>query len=414
MTDFTPLYSPLAARGFAPQPPLAEQPMRYNFGQGLAALETFPMSAFKDIMNRVVDQYGPPLFEYFDPRNSGADDMAYGDLGLRRELLRMLEKRDGRKLSPDEIAVTSGSVHALALAVMAYLGPGDGAVVEETTFRCPLHAMRCAGSEVASVPVDDDGLVIEAVERQFEQFRAKGIRPKMIYTIPTFNLPTGACLSLPRRRALIELAKKWDVVILEDNVYGHLRYDGDTLPTLLAMDNNGDDSGRVIQTESFSKTIAPGLRVGWVAGSRAALAPIISLRTSQDFGISQFLARVMTLFLAEGRFEPHVAAANAVYKRKRDIAVAAMEEHCGRWVRFKRPLGSFYLWIELKPELDWEGVRVNAVKEGVFCRPGESFTTGGSHKHYLRLAFSHSSEDEIRGGIEILGRVMAAHARQSA
>src|SRR5262249_31748154 len=154
---------------------------------------------------------------------------------------------------------------------------------------------------------DDDGMDVDEVERRLEELRARGLRPKLIYTIATFQLPTGTCLSLARRRRLIELARRWQVVVLEDNGYGELRFEGTRLPTLLEL----DDTGLVIQSDSFSKTVVPGIRLGWLAGSPEAIAGVAAVR--QDLGVSQWMSRIMAEYLAEGKLDPHIAAANRVY-----------------------------------------------------------------------------------------------------
>lgn len=302
--------------------------------------------------------------------------------------------------------LTSGSVQGIALAINAFLGPGDAAIVEAATFPYALRYISGTGAQIFTVPVDDDGMDVDGVEERLEEIEAAGLRPKLIYTIATFQLPTGTVLSLPRRKRLLELAQDWNVLILEDNVYGEIRHTGETVPSMLSM----DDSGVVIHTDSFSKTIVPALRLGWTIGSPEVLSALAAVR--QDLGVSQSLSRVMAQYLAEGLFEPHLEAANQIYRRKRDIAVQALREHCGEALRFRVPDGGFYLWLEEAPDIDGEVVQKLTQESGVYCRPGELFMGSEDGKQFMRMAFSHINDDEIRRGIAVLGEAVA-QARRS-
>jgi 2-aminoadipate transaminase len=189
--------------------------------------------------------------------------------------------------------------------------------------------------------------------------------------------------------------------VLEDNVYGELRFEGERLPTLLEL----DDSGLVIQSDSFSKTVVPGVRLGWLAGVPEAIAGAAAVR--QDLGASQWLSRIMAEYLAEGKLDPHIEAANRVYKAKRDAAVAALRRHCGDLLRFRIPQGGFYLWLELAEGIDVERVRELAALGGVYCRPGEMFTGDASGRRFLRMSYSQIEIGEIERGVAVLGKALA-------
>ncbi|MFM7272954.1 MAG: aminotransferase class I/II-fold pyridoxal phosphate-dependent enzyme, partial [Gammaproteobacteria bacterium] len=237
------------------------------------------------------------------------------------------------------------------------------------------------------------------------ELAAEGRRVKLVYTIATFQLPTGAELPLARRRRLLALAEAHDFLVLEDNVYGELRFAGEPIPSLLSLDT----AGRVMQCNAFSKTVAPGLRLGWMAGTPAAVGALAGVR--QDLGVSQWLSRLMAEFLAEGLFEPHLARACAAYGAKCAAAVESVRAHCGDYVRFHEPRGSFYLWLEIDERVDWTRAAGLAAREGIFFRPGERFMDASDGRQFLRLAYSHVEEPVIREGIARLGRILHDCAR---
>jgi len=398
------LFSAKAADGpplFFPNP---ETPAAFNFDQGLAAPESFPKEDLVRLTKLVLDRDGPEVLDYFDPA-IGYEELVFGYRRLRQLLSDRIAKTQGRELGPMGIILTSGSVQGIALAVAGYVNPGDVVVVEASSFPYALRYMGMAGGEVRSVPVDDEGMDVDALEPLLARIAAEGKRVKMVYTIPTFQTPTNTEMPTPRRRRLLELAERHGFIIMEDNVYGDLRFAGDPLPTLLSMDK----SGLVIQCGSFSKIVAPGLRLGWIAGDPKAIGALAAVR--QDLGVGQWLARVMAEYLTEGLLEPHLERANAIYKSKAETAVRAVREHCGRYVRFREPRGSFYLWLEIDDRVDWARAAKMAEREGIFFRPGERFMGEPDGRQFLRLSYSHVSESVIAEGIAKLGAILRDCAR---
>jgi 2-aminoadipate transaminase len=411
------LTSELAANGpplFFPDPTV---PVTFNFDQGLAAEETFPLDDFKALAVEILDRDGARALEYisFD-HDADAGRLFYsptyvelvlGNTELRQEVAawvgRLQERPD---LGAENVILCSGSVQGISLAINAFVEPGDGVIVEAASFPYALRYFEMRGGDIRTVPVDDDGIDVDAVEAQLKALRDQGVRPKMIYTIPTFQLPTGVCTSLERRRRLLELADRYDVVVLEDHVYADLRVEGEHIPSLLQLDT----TGRVIQAHSFSKIVAPGIRLGWMTAGAEVIGALAAVR--QDLGVSQWFARMMTEFLRQGKLDPHIERANVVYRRKRDLAVAAMREHCGELVDFRVPDGGFYLWVEMTSDrVDWDRAGDQAAADGVFCRPGEVFTGEEQGRRFLRLAFSHVADDELVRGIGVLGAAMRGAVR---
>jgi 2-aminoadipate transaminase len=398
------LFSAVAGDGpplFFPNPDI---PAIFNFDQGLAAPESFPKEDLIRLTKLVLDRDGPDVLDYFDPA-TGYEELVFGYRQLRIRLAERIKAMQGRDLGPMGVILTSGSVQGISLAVGGYIDPGDVVLVEAASFPYALRFMAMAGAEVRSVPVDHNGMEVEAIPSMIEAIAAGGKRVKMVYTIPTFQTPTNTEMSPSRRHQLLDLAKQHRFVVIEDEVYGDLRFAGDDLPTLLSQ----DDSGLVIQCGSFSKIVAPGLRLGWMAGDARAIAGLAAVR--QDLGVGQWLARVMDEYLKEGLLEPHLVTARAIYKSKASVAVKAMREHCAPYVKFREPRGSFYLWVEIDNRVDWARAARLAEREGIFFRPGERFMGEPNGRRFLRLAYSHVSEQVIADGIAKLGGILRACAR---
>lgn len=398
-TPIKSLYAAKAGDGpplFFPNP---EVPAVFNFDQGLAAPETFPRDDLVRLMRLVLDRDGPAVLDYFDPA-TGYEELVYGYRGLREQLALRTQRLQERALDPTGFILTSGSVQGIALAIAGYVNPGDVVVVEASSFPYALRYIEMAGGLVRSVPVDDFGMDVDALEAVLRTSAAQGKRVKMVYTIPTFQLPTGVEMSVPRRKALVALAALHKFVVLEDNVYGDLRFAGSALPTLLSL----DQAGLVIQCGSFSKIVAPALRLGWMAGTPDAIGALAAVR--QDLGVGQWLARVMSEYLKEGLLDPHLAKVNEVYRRKADTAVKAIRAYCLPYVRFREPRGSFYLWLEIDDRVNWTEAAARAGREGVFFRPGERFMDEPDGRQFLRLAYSHVHESVIHDGIQKLGKIL--------
>lgn len=407
-------YSDIARSGpplFFPDPPV---PVTFNFDQGLAAEETFPLDDLMQLHREILGRDQGRAMEYitmgWDEAEqrirylSTYEELVMGNRVLRTELTEWLGRKNSRTdLGPDGIILTSGSVQAIGLAINGYIEEGDGVLVESASFPYALRYFEMRKARIYPVAMDLDGLDAADMERQLQAMRADGVRPKMLYIVATYSCPTGYTTSLERRRRIVELAQEYDFMILEDAVYSDLRLSGEAVPSILSM----DPDGRVIQSHSFSKVVAPGLRLGWMCGTREAIGALTAVR--QDLGVSQWTARVMAEFVARGMLDRHIEKVLPVYRRKRDIAVAAVREHCSPYVSFDVPDGGYYLWLRLSDRVAWEKVQVAAANAGVTFRPGERFMNEASRPDagsYLRLAFSHVSEGELKRGIAALGEAI--------
>jgi 2-aminoadipate transaminase len=374
----------------------------WNFDSGRPDPTTFPIDDMLRASEHVLRTQAEGALGYGDYY----DGTIYGYAGLRDQLAERTRRRDGRDVGPEHVILTSGGVQAISLALKAFLDPGDVVAVEAPTWGAVVISAQRRGADVVAIPMDDDGLRVEVLEEQLEALRRQGRRLKLIYCIATFNTPTGACLSIERRRRLVELAGQWSFLVLEDNVYADLRYHGDRLPTLFSM----DDSGLVFTVDSFSKTMAPALRLGWATGHQEVVAALASVRT--DLGVSQLVARVMSEYLSASRFDAHVAGVNGLYRAKLAAAEDALQR-CGTpWVSWVTPEGGFFLWVELDSSIDTDLFHRKALDAGALVRPGERFFgQSDDGRARFRLAFSQLPISAIDSGITMLGKAIADSVR---
>ena len=381
---------------------LPEGPMPLVFEAGLPDPTTFPAAELGRLLTDVLEaeaaelQYGSPI----------DGDLGYGNIGLRRLLAQRTLEIDRRPVDPAGVMLTSGGVQGIAEAVAAFLDPGDHAVVEAPTWDYTLRAIQATGAEATAIPLDDDGMQIDILEQHIVRLEAAGERLKLVYIIATFNVPTAISLSEERRRRLVALAQDHGFVIVEDNVYADLRYDGDALPSLYSL----DDAGLVLKVDSFSKTLMPALRLGWVTGDPAAIDAMARVR--RDLGVSQLVARAIARFVHQGRYEPHIASACALDRAKRDAVATALEQHCTGTMTWNHPAGGYFFWLELADDVDGKAVQRAAFMEGVLCRPGERFYGEPEHgKQRMRLAFTMAPVTDLERAVEILGKAAASHRR---
>lgn len=373
----------------------------YNFDAAVVDPAVIPVDTLTELAGQVRDQHGAAAFAYFDEA-VGYEEFALGPRSLRERIAARATARYGRKFGADGVILTSGAAQGIALAAAAFLGPSDGVVVEEATFEFAVGYFASTGAHVVRAPVDRDGMVIDAVEKLVADMRRQGTKPKLVYTIATFQTPTGVSLSLDRRRELVSLAHRDRFVVIEDNVWGELRYDGSPLPSMLEL----DDSGLVLQVDGFSKSVAPALRLGWVLGSPAALGALGRVR--QDLGLSQWMSRIVEAFIADGHLDAHLDRVRSIYKAKRDVAHAVLQEHCASWVNYDIPDGGMYFWMELDDGVDWGGVQRDLAAEGIYCHPDESLPSRPDRR-YLRMAFCQDSQTQIETAVAALGRLISQH-----
>ncbi len=325
-----------------------------------------------------------------------------GAPSLREWLAAQHAQRDGLPIGPEHISLTNGAAGALANACDAFVDPGDVVLVEAPTFPIFVRAARAAGAEIVGVPLDAEGIVPAGLDRILEEARAAGKRPKLLYTIPNFQNPTGATMTLERRQAVVDLCRRHGVVILEDDAYGEIRFEGGRLPSLFSL--AGGEG--VVYVGTFSKTIAPGLRVGWALASKEIVDAMVNTRF--DMGASPFVQRVVAELCVSGKLAQHVPRAVELYRRKRDTMLAVLDERCSRYARWNVPAGGFFLWLELAEGVDPEALAAAAADEGIAYANGAAFYPdgGAEGQRFIRLAYSQVPEGDIPEAIMRLGRAL--------
>ncbi len=382
-----------------------EPEVAWSFDTGRPDPATFPIDDFVRLSEVVLRANTDAAVQY----GEGFDGMMYGFSGLRDLLAERAGREDGRDLDRRSVILTSGSVHAISLALKAFIDPGDVVAVEAPTWGVVISTARRRGAEVTAVPVDAEGLQVDLLVDELRRLDRAGKSLKLLYVISDFNTPSGVTLSLDRRRRLVDLAAEHRFLILEDNVYRDLRYTETSLPTLYSLDR----SGLVFKVESFSKTIAPSLRLGWATGHPDVIAAIASVRS--DLGVSQLTSRLVAEYLGQGLFNAHLSEIKTLYGQKLAAAESCLHQHCDPWVSWRTPEGGFFLWVGLEPSVDGVLLAEKALERGVLIRSGERFFGEGERDgQRFRLSFSRPGLSSIQRGIAELGQAMQDSVRPHA
>lgn len=366
---------------------------------GIPDPDTLPLEELIETSSAVLRREGPDALRYGGHQ---------GYEGLREWLAGHYGARDGLDLNANNFTITNGISGGILNVCETFIDEGDAGLSESPTFPGGAGTIEHCLGEIVSVPVDGDGLVPDALEETIERVEREGRRVKLLYTTPNFQNPTGTMLTLERRRAVVDICHRHGLLIVEDDAYGDIRFEEERLPSLFAL---AGGKGAVF-LGTFSKTVATGLRVGWVLADEDVIAAL--LRTRFDLGTSPWLQRTLLDFCASGRWERHVEKMNAVYRRKLDVMLGALEERCARYATWNAPRGGYFLWLTLDPSVDPAALYEAARQEGVAYVGGAAFDRQGGCRENVRLAFSFVSEAEIPEGIMRLGRAMEEASRGTA
>ncbi len=372
---------------------LTEQPDIISFAGGLPAPEVFPLKEFREACNVVLDTCGAQALQY------GTTE-GYRPL---REMIARHATRYGIEVTAENILITSGSQQALDFIGRLFINNGDHILVESPTYLGALQAWNAYGAEYISVPADENGMIVDELEK------ALRVGPKFIYVLPNFQNPTGSTLSLERRKKLVELADKYGVPIVEDDPYGQLRFEGEHLPSVVSLDsefrgpNGGHYSGNVIYLSTFSKLLAPGLRLAWIIAPAEVIRKIVMAKQAADLHTATFNQYVAYEVGKGGFLDEHVKFIRQVYKERRDVMLEMMDEVFPSEVRWTHPHGGMFLWGILPQEMDAADVLKKAIERKVAFVPGASFHPNGGGNNTMRINFSYSKPETIREGITRLG-----------
>jgi 2-aminoadipate transaminase len=378
---------------------LTEQPDFISFAGGLPAPESFPAEEIAVATERVlasqaarVLQYGPT--EGFPP--------------LRAMVAEMMQAR-GVAVAAEQVLITSGSQQALDIMARLVIDPGDTILVEDPTYMGALQAWRPYRPRFETLPIDDDGMQVDMLAEKLTALMRDGRRPKFLYTVSNFQNPSGVTLSAARRERLLDIAERFDLPIVEDDPYGALRFEGAPPPLLAALDFARHGAPRhVLYLSTFSKLLAPGLRLGWATGPAALLQRIVHAKQGIDLHTGSLSQGIAYEACRDGLLDRILPKIRALYHERRDVMLATLEKHMPEGVRWTRPQGGMFLWLTVPAERDGLALLRRSIEQKVSFVPGVSFFANGGGENALRLNFSYSRPEQIEAGVIRLAAAVRA------
>ncbi|ODA40618.1 Transcriptional regulator, GntR family domain [Desulfosporosinus sp. BG] len=363
----------------------AQNPSMISFAGGLPALELFPDQALQRCFQRVFEEQGKPALQY-------AQTSGYPPL---RQWLAQQHKRKGQQVEVEEIVVTTGSQQGLSLLAQTFLDPGDVVFVETPTYLGAIQAFQSFRARMMMIPCDEQGIIPEELEKML-----KLVTPKFLYLIPNYQNPSGKVMGLERRIELLRVAQVYDLLVIEDNPYGNLRFEGEALPDLIELGDN------VIYLGTFSKILAPGLRVGYVVANPDILKHLCLTKEGVDLHSNNLTQRAVLEFLNEGLLPAHILELRTLYRERRNAMVQAIEKHIGEEVDMIIPSGGLFLWARFKKIKNSFDYVQETIRQNVLYVPGAVFYPDGRVTPEVRLNYSCSTPEIIDEGIQRLARAI--------
>ncbi len=395
--DFASLYSDIAktirASEIRELLKLTQQPDVISFAGGLPNPKSFPVSDIKEIINNLLDERGSDILQY------GTTE---GVKELKRALIERMERVHGIKADMDNILITHGSQQGLYLLGKVFLNLKDIVIVEAPTYLGALNAFQTYFPRYISVPLDDEGMRTDLLEEKLRFLVKEKLKPKFIYTVPTFHNPAGTCMPLDRRKHLLEIVEELDMFIVEDDPYGELRFSGEKVPHLKALDRND----RVLYFSTFSKILAPGFRIAFAVGPKEVIRKFALAKQGVDLCTNPFGQYVAAEYVKKGYLDRHLKNIIAMYKEKRDIMLDAMDEYFPKEAMWTRPDGGMFLWVTLPKTVNTEKMFPKAIEKKVAYVHGAAFYPDRSGTNTMRLNFTHPSNDKIPEGVKRLSEVI--------
>jgi 2-aminoadipate transaminase len=367
---------------------------KYDFAIAYPDPGSLPLDGLLHSLREALDEEGAGLALYPDVQ---------GYPPLREYVASKLQRDRGMSVEPDNVILGDGSSQHISQVIGMLVEPGDVVVTEDYFYSGTLTTLRMNGADIRGVACDDDGMLPDALGGVIEAAVSEGKRPKLIYTIPSFQNPQGWTMSLPRRQALLDLSRKHGIAVFEDDCYVDLRFDGEAVPAIASLDS----SGQVMYVGSFSKTVAPGVRMGYFVGPEEIVGRMRSLRKTGGSGVNQLAALAIDRFARSG-LDAHIGEINAVQRGKRDAMTAALGENFGDRAEWSTPEGGLYLWLKMPEGTDIASLRDKSLDAGVGYQPGPMFAPDGvSGTNYARLCFGYNAQAEIHEGISRMAEVFS-------
>lgn len=367
---------------------LTQKPGVISFAGGLPSPELFPARELAEVTRDILEREGASALQYAPTE---------GFAPLREAVAARMNARRGTRVVHEEILITSGSQQGLDFAGKIFLDPGDVVLCESPTYIGAINAFRAYEPRFVEVPTDDDGMIPEALAKILQTER-----PKFAYVIPDFQNPSGRCWSLERRRAFMEIVAGRGIPIVEDCPYADLRFEGSAVPCLKSM----DEKGLVVFLGSFSKVFCPGLRVGWMAAAPEILRRFVIAKQGADLHTSSLCQRQVEGYLRRYDMDANVARICETYRVRRDAMLSAMDREFPPGIRFTRPQGGFFLWVEMREGADAKVVLERALQRDVAFIPGAPFFPCGGHQNTFRLNYATMDGSKIEEGIGRLAEVL--------
>jgi 2-aminoadipate transaminase len=372
---------------------ITERPDVISLAGGLPDTSTFPPESLAALLSHVA-------------AGNAARALQYGPTEGMAAVAKCIEQvmaAEGTPIDPQDVLITTGGQQVIDLVCKTLIDPGDVIVAEAPTYPGAVPAFCAYQADVVQIPMDADGMQVDVLESTLDALEAEGRRPKFIYTVPNFQNPAGVTMALPRRQRLVEVAHERELLVLEDNPYGLLRYEGEPLPTLLSLDR-----GRfVIYLGTFSKILSPGLRLGWTVAPRPVLEKMNLGKQGADLCSSSMSQLFVATYFEERRWQDYLEELKELYRRRRDTMLEALAEHFPPEATWTRPQGGLFIWATLPDYIDTTDLLARALEErNVAFVPGRAAYVDGRGGSSLRLNFSGVHEDDIREGIRRIGEVI--------
>ena len=371
---------------------LVQNPEVISLAGGMPDPATFPVEDIKKITQNVLSKNSARALQY---------SSIEGLPELRKCILVDLAK-DGNNGELENIIISSGSQQGLDLLGKVFLSPGDIAIVELPSYLAALNAFHSYGGELVGIPMDDEGMQMDILEEKLTRLKNEGKKVKFIYTISNFQNPAGVTMFLARRKKIIEIAQKFNVFIVEDNPYEKLRFEGEPIPSIYSLDNNGF----VISLGTFSKILCPGLRLAWVLGNKDIIRKMTILKQATDLCTSILSQLIAYEYCKSGKLEENIKSNIQIYKEKRDVMLNALYKYFPQEVTWTKPQGGFFVVATLPEYIDTGEMFEEAIEENVAYVPGGPFFADGKGKNTMRLSFCYPSLEDIDQGIKRLGEVI--------
>jgi len=378
---------------------LTNKPGLISFAGGLPDPHVFPVEEIREITNEVLTK---------EPHRALQYGLTSGDPRLRK-ILAQRAAAEGMPLTEENVLITTASQQGLELISKIFIDPGDVVIVEMPSYLGGLNAFTTYRADLVTIPLDENGMRIDILREKLKELSDNDRLPKFIYTVPDFQNPAGVTLSADRRKELLEICYQYDLPLVEDTPYRELRFEGEAPPDLLSM----DDRGHVVSLHTFSKILFPGMRLGWALASKDIIDKMELAKQSMDLCTPTFTQSIVLRYIERGLLDPQIQSIIEIYRRKRDIMLAALDTHMPKveGITWTRPQGGLFLWVTLPDEIDTEEMFTEAVANDVAYVLGRAFCANSGGEHSMRLNFSYPDEAEITEGVRRLAEAVKSRLK---